>query len=123
MSTEPRSLPTCPACGSSHRQTKEGHDRKGKPRYQCQNCQRYYILSPTPRGHEPALHQEAARLYVEGLSFRKIARLLGVNHQTVINWIRQDEAKRPAAPLPEGVEVIEMDELYTFVQKKRISST
>jgi|SRR5579883_1952911 len=111
-------LPTCPSCGSSHRQTKEGRDRKGQARYQCQNCQRYYLVAPQSRGYPASLREQAARLYVEGLSFRRIGRLLGVNHQTVINWIRQDEARRPPAPLPEQVEVIELDELYTFVEKK-----
>ena len=64
------------------------------------------------------LRHRAVCLYVAGLSFRKIARLLGVHHPTVINWIRADEAARPAAALPHSVDVIEMDELYTFAPKK-----
>ena len=114
---------TCPACGSTHRQTKEGKDTKGKQRYQCQNCARFYILEPQPRGYDAELRHRAVQLYVEGLSFRKIARLLGVHHQTVILWIRADEARRPTAPMPQSVEVIEMDELYTFVEKKSAGST
>jgi transposase-like protein len=118
METNPASSPTCPACGSTLRQTKEGKDAKGRQRFQCQQCARFYILAPQPRGYEADLRHQAVRLYVEGLSFRKIARILSVHHQTVINWIRQDEAIRPPAPLPKNVEVTEMDELYTFLQKK-----
>ena len=119
---EPLTL-VCPSCGSTHRQTKEGKDAKGKQRYQCQNCSRFYILEPKPRGYEPELRHRAVQWYMEGLSFRKIARLLGVHHQTVILWIRADEAVRPPAPMPQSVEVIEMDELYTFVEKKSVAST
>ena len=112
------SPPGCPACGSQHRQTKEGSDRKGQQRYQCQNCRRFYILHPTLRGKETELKHRALQMYVEGLGFRRIARLLGVPHQSVINWVRNDEKKRPPAPLPDTVETIEMDEIYTFIEKK-----
>ena len=37
-------------------------------------------------------------MYVDGLNFRRIARHLSVNHQTVINWIRAPAANIP--PLP-----------------------
>ncbi len=46
------------------------------------------------------------------MSFRKIGRLLGIPHQSVINRVHHDEATRPAVALPAHVGVIEMDELY-----------
>ena len=111
---------TCPRCGSTHRQTKEGYNPTGKQRYQCQDCGRFYLLAPDPPGYPLEMRQQALRLYADGLSFRQAARHLKVNHQTVINWINADAAKRAktAPPLPEQVEVVEMDELYTFSQKK-----
>ena len=120
METQTPLTLSCPACGSSYRQTKDGKNLSGKQRYQCHDCSRLYLLDPKPRGYEAPLRQQAAGLYVEGLSFRKIARLLKVHHQTIINWIRAEEASRPAALLPENVEAVEMDELYTFVEKKTV---
>jgi transposase-like protein len=70
-------------------------------------------------------------LYLEGCGFRRIARILReifrikVHYQLVIHWIKQAgvklekrEEKRQALTIP----VLELDELYTYVQKKQIKS-
>lgn len=95
----------------------------GKQRYQCQDCRRYYVLDPQPRGLEPSLRRMAVRLYIEGNGFRRIGRLLGVNHQTVVNWIKAEEAAQPPAPMPQENAIVEMDELYALHQKKGNSSS
>ena len=64
------------------------------------------------------------RMYVDGMNFRRIARHLGVHHQTVINWINAHSATLPdAAPIPTEVTVIEQDELYTFIGDKKTTPT
>lgn len=66
----------------------------------------------------------AIRLYVDGMNLRRIARHLGVVHQTVANWVAAQAASLPdTPPQPETVTVIEQDELYTFVEAKKTSST
>jgi transposase-like protein len=72
-----------------------------------------------------ALHQQAVKLYVDGMSFRRIGRHLGVDHVTVMNWIKAFADQLPAAPLPEErpLHVVEMDELYTFIGQKKSAST
>ena len=62
-------------------------------------------------------------MYVDGMNFRRIGRHLGVNHQTVINWVNTHEATIPDAPVPEQVEDVEMDELFTFIGSKKTGST
>lgn len=113
---------TCPRCGSTHRQTKEGHNAKGKQRYQCQDCGRFYLLAPHPPGYPLEMRQQALRLYTDRLSLRQVARHLKVNHQTLINGIHADAKKRDKTPppLPQQVEVVEMDQVYTFCQKKSV---
>lgn len=37
-------------------------------------------------------------MYVNGIGFRAIGRLTGVNHNTVINWVRKAALKLPDAP-------------------------
>lgn len=75
-------------------------------------------------GYDSATRQRAVQLYLEGTSMRAIGRLLGVNHQSVANWIQQ-----AAEQLPDTVtdttptETVEVDELVTFVGKKSGTST
>jgi transposase-like protein len=65
----------------------------------------------------------AIRMYVEGNSFNAIGRILKVNPQSVVNWVRQYTAKLPSAPVPSKPKTAELDELYTFVGQKKTKST
>jgi transposase-like protein len=38
-------------------------------------------------GYDPQLREQAIRLYLEGMSFRGIGKVLRVNHQSVSNWV------------------------------------
>ncbi len=66
------------------------------------------------------LNNIARELYVNGMGFRAIERVTGVNHNTIINWV-----KKAGNSLPEGSdyseipEVSQVDELQTFVGKKK----
>jgi transposase len=64
----------------------------------------------------------ALRLYVEGNSQRAIGRVLKVSQQSVANWISDYVDKLPPAPVPEKPQDAELDELYTFLQKKKTES-
>jgi transposase-like protein len=63
-------------------------------------------------------------LYVDGINFRRIARLLDVSHVSVMNWVKAAADRLPAQPpLPDEVTIIEQDELFTFVEQKKTKST
>lgn len=62
-------------------------------------------------------------MYVDGMNLRRIARHLGVNHQSVANWVKAYTAQLPPAPLPDEVETMEMDELHTFIEHKKTKPT
>ncbi len=86
----------------------------------CQACRHRYTPVAKPLGYGEDIRQQALKMYVDGLNFRRIARLLGVHHQSVINWVTAAAERIPAAPpRPAQVETVEMDELYTFVQTKK----
>ena len=54
------------------------------------------------------------------MNFRRIAHPLGVDQQTVINWINGHIATLPdTPPLPDEVSVIEQDERFTFVGSEK----
>jgi transposase-like protein len=114
---------TCPYCGNTERQVKNGLNPSGSQRYRCQPCQRVYTPAPLPLGYERAVREQAVQLYVDGQNLRRIARTLGVNHQSVANWVAAYARQVPPAPLPERSAVSELDELFTFVGSKKTSST
>ena len=60
-------------------------------------------------------------MYVDGQNFRRIARHLGVDHKSVINWVNAHAAQQKQAPVPDDVNNAEMDELFTFVGSKKQS--
>ena len=113
----------CPYCQRSEQQIKAGRTKAGSQGYHCTVCQRTYTPELKAQGYPAALRQQAVRLVADGVNYRRAARQLGVNHQSVINWVNASVAQLPPAPLPDQVEVMEMDELYTFVQRKETRST
>jgi transposase-like protein len=113
----------CPHCSETNYQRKNGFNPSGSQRYYCNPCRRIYTPDPKRNGHPLDLHDQAVRLYADGLNFRRIARILGVNHQTVINWVNAHTDALPPAPLPDApVETIEQDERFTFVGSRKAPS-
>jgi len=62
---------------------------------------------------------QAVKLYADGMNYRRIGRQLGVDHKTVINWVKAYTDQLPDAPQPEQVDWAELDELFTFVGAKK----
>src|SRR5438045_5834151 len=89
---------TCPYCHSSEKQIKDGLNASCSQRYRCKICQRHYTPEPKEQGYEEDVRQRAVQLYVDGMNFRRIARHLKVNHQTVINWVNAHSAQLPTRP-------------------------
>ena len=114
---------TCPHCQDTSRQVKAGFTHKGSQRFQCQLCRRQYTPEPFPLGYDDQTKAMALKLYLEGNGFRRIGRLLSVNHQSVVNWINAFHAglraKKLALPVPGQVSTLEMDELFTFIGAKK----
>ena len=102
-----------------------GKNDSGSQRYRCRVCQRRYTPEPHENGYPETLRQQAVRLSVDGVSFRRIARHLGVDHVTVMLWVKAHTDQLPDAPLPaeKPLHIVEMDELYTFIGTKKSGST
>ena len=113
----------CPNCQATTKQHKIGRTEAGSQRYKCRNCGRSYTPEPKLQGYDDLLRQHAVKLYSDGMNFRRIARHLGVNHQTVINWVNAYSAQLPnQPPHPDEVGVVELDELFSFVGQKKSGS-
>jgi len=65
------------------------------------------------------LRQVALHHYIEGVGLRATERLVGVSHNSIMNWVREAvDGKVLAKVQPETVGWVEADELWTFVGKK-----
>lgn len=113
----------CPKCNAQKRQVKNGLNKSGSQKYRCQECGTVYTPEPSINGYPAETRQLAIRMYVEGSSYGSIGRVLKVNPQSVANWVTAYTAQLPNAPLPEKVKKAELDELFTFVGKKKTRFT
>jgi transposase-like protein len=112
---------TCPNCQATSKQVKAGRTKAGSQRIKCGHCQRRYTPEAKEHGYPQALREQAVKLYLEAGNYRRIGRLLGVDHKTVILWVNAYVDQLPEAPLPKRVAVAEQDELFTFIEKKKTS--
>lgn len=87
------------------------------------HCGRKYTPEPKEQGYSEAVRQRALQLYVDGLSFRKIGRHLGLHHRTVALWVKAQAMLLPKPPMPKRVDTAEMDEMFTFIGDKKTKST
>ena len=114
----------CPKCLSKE-YVRSGFN-KGKQRYKCNKCQCNFTQSHG-RGASLGKKLLALKLYLEGMGFRAIGRILGVNNVTVLNWIRTLGKSVKAyvqTQMPDDirhVDVVELDEMWHFTKKKNES--
>ena len=115
----------CPKCGKNKR-VKSGI-KYNRQRYKCKSCGCFYTRSKL-RGASIEKRLFALKLYLEGMGFRAIARILKVNNTTVLRWIRSIGANVKAyinTNIPDDsrhVDFIEIDEMWHFTLKKNESS-
>lgn len=114
----------CPFCHDTENQVKAGKTGVGSQRWKCKPCNRRYTPEPK-QTYSDEMRQQAVKLYADGASFRQVARHFGVDHVTVMNWVKAHVNQLPDAPFPpeRPLHIVEMDELYTFVGKKKTDST
>ena len=109
----------CPACGGAG-VIRSGHVC-GRQRWRCKGCGRQFTRM-TPRGKPQAMKDEAIALYCTGLSMNAAAKRLGVSAQSVMRWVRDHARTSCPKPEPSGdTAVVELDEMWHFVQKKPAS--
>ncbi len=106
---------------------KRGMNGSGSQRYLCKACQRHFTPNPNPIGYPVEVRGEAVAQYVDGHNYRRVGREMRVNHQSVANWVKAAGDTAAAAPIPRPLvdedTVVELDELFTFVGRKKTKST
>jgi len=61
----------------------------------------------------------AFEMYLEGLGFRAIGRLLRISYGTVYQWIKKWGIQMSLPKRNEQIEVVEIDEMHTYVGSKK----
>ncbi|WP_066756177.1 IS1/IS1595 family N-terminal zinc-binding domain-containing protein [Crocinitomix algicola] len=84
---------SCPNC-QSERYVKSGVI-KNRQRYRCKDCNYYFTVNKVGKKIDDYYVNKALQLYLEGLTYREIERILGVSHVSVLNWVKKYKIKRP----------------------------
>jgi transposase-like protein len=104
----------CPHC-ASNKVVKNGH-RNGTQSYLCRHCRRQFRENPA-RGYSADVKALCVTTSLNGMGFRAIERVSGINHNSVLNWVRQAATALPDENY-EIPETAQLDELETFVGQK-----
>jgi transposase-like protein len=113
----------CPKCEKTIHQHKIGRTKAGSQRYRCYFCRCSYTPEKKVQGYGKALRQKAIKMYIDGSGLRRTGRQLGIHHQTVANWAKEEAEKLPNAPVPAEVKTAEFDEIFTYIGDKKTEST
>ena len=113
----------CPNCGQSTHQHKIGKTKAGSQRLRCYACGCSYTPEKKVQGYGKAFRKRAIKMYIDGSGFRRTGRQLGIHHQTVSNWAKEEAEQLPKTPMPNEVKTAEFDEIFTYIGDKKTGST
>ena len=90
-----------------------------KQRYRCNKCKFHYTTNKK-QGLPESIKRKALHLYLEGLGFRSIGRILGVSNVSVLKWIRKYGKNVSLLRREDKIDpvVIEVDEMWHYIGKK-----
>jgi len=118
----------CKHCGNSAR-VKNGYVQ-GKQRYKCKECGKTYREGDLREKYTNEQRLRVIKWYLEGAGIMSIERMGGVPNPLIIKWIRKFSKVLRAglneAQIPEDakkIEIIGLDELFSYCQKKLTKST
>lgn len=108
----------CPKCQNSN-VVKSGII-KDRQRFLCKDCNYYFTVKKLGKQIDDYFVTKALQLYLEGLSYREIERIIGVSHVTVSSWIKKYNIKRPPhSDFHPVYKVLKQNELIEFMQTEQ----
>ncbi len=107
----------CPRCKSPN------HKKNGKisgcQRYQCHDCGYNYSVELKSTASSTVVKRQALQLYLEGLGFRQIGRILGVSHVSVHKWIKKFGQDLEDLKSDNEIAIVELDEMHAYIGNKK----
>jgi len=117
----------CKFCGSSAL-VKNGFNG-GAQRYKCKECGRNMRAGDKRVRYSHAQKLKVMRMVLEGVGLRSIERLEGVSTPLILHWMRdtsagiQENLAQARAVSERGdIQILELDELFSYVQKNKTAS-
>ena len=92
---------------------------KGRQRYTCKDCGYNYTVEQKSTSKPDSMKRKALQLYLEGLCFRSIGRILQVSHVSVYNWIKSFDFKLDNIRSDADIEIVEIDEMHRYIGNKK----
>ena len=86
-------LTHCPKC-QSESVTKSGIVNN-RQRFKCKDCRYNFTVNKLGKQISNYYVTKALQLYIEGISYREIERILGISHVTIMNIVKRYAVKRP----------------------------
>ena len=108
---------SCPKC-SKEDLIKSGVI-KGRQRFNCKSCNYSFTVLKQGKSIDPYYVIKSLQLYIEGISFREIERILGISHVSVMNWVKKYNIKAPENyEYRPSYKVLNHSELINYIQSK-----
>jgi len=89
-------------------------------RYKCKDCNYNYTKGRNSK--DRSIKRFALELYLEGLGFRSIGRILKVSHVSIFNWIKQYGQNLDLLQNSHEICVTEIDEMHSYIGSKKTLS-
>jgi transposase len=102
----------CPKCQSSS-YIKDGIIHE-KQRFKCKECDYRYTVFQ--RELNTQIRRQALQLYLAGLGFRSIGRLLKCSHVTIAQWINEHGDTIKSIRASSEINVIKTNDLHTYIE-------
>jgi len=108
----------CRRCGS------ESHCKDGivknRQRFKCKDYNYRYTVEKKSDVKSEETKRLAFEMYLEGVGFRAIGRILKISYTTVFQWIKKWGEQLELPKRNEGIVVVELDEIHTYVSQKKL---
>lgn len=107
----------CPKCSQSN-VVKSGII-KDKQRFLCKDCTYYFTVDKMGKQIDDYYVIKALQLYLEGLSYREIERIIGVSHVSISSWVKKYNLKRPEITNSKSnYKILKKSELIEYLQQE-----
>ncbi|MFC1659568.1 hypothetical protein ACFL0U_03315 [Pseudomonadota bacterium] len=97
----------------------------GRQRYKCKNCGKNFTINPNSKYSEYE-RDLAIFMYINNCGIRKIGKILNIPFQLVSYWIKRKRGilkeeikRRNENQEARKMEILEIDELFTYVKKRQ----
>ena len=94
----------------------------GRQRYKYKECSCFYSVEKKSNSKTDEQKRLALQLYLKGMSFHAIGIVLNISYVTIFKWIKKWGEQTELPKSKEPIQIVELDEIYTYVQHKKTTA-